>query len=243
VTGEAAAGRPAPRLSWRRELLHRVESFLFWSLIELIGRSCRVRVVAGEEHLERLRREGGATVIAFWHDRLFFTSHFVSRHLMRRGYPVTALISPSRDGELAARTSSRLGARVVGGSSSRGGSEGVRRLLREAAAGRGLAVVPDGPKGPARRAKPGAVTLARMARAPLVPLTWVCDRSWRLGSWDRLEIPTPFARVAVAVGAPREVPRAADDADLARQLADFEQAIADLDAAAAAALAQSASRR
>jgi lysophospholipid acyltransferase (LPLAT)-like uncharacterized protein len=239
VTGQAAAGQ---RLPWRRELLHRLESFAFWSLVVLIGRSCRVRVVAGEEHLERLRREGGAAVVAHWHDRLFFASYFVSRHLIRRGYPITALISPSRDGELGARTASRLGGRVVRGSSSRGASEGVRGLLRAAAAGNGLLVVPDGPKGPARRAKPGVAAVARMARAPLVPLTWVCDRSWRLGSWDRMEVPKPFARVAVAVGAPREVPRAADDAELARQLAAFEDSIAALDAAAAAALDQSAKR-
>lgn len=239
MSGEAAARQ---RFPWRRELLHRVESFAFWSLVVLVGRSCRVRVVAGEEHLERLRREEGASVIAFWHDRLFFASYFVSRQLIRRGYPITALISPSRDGELAARTASRLGGRVVRGSSSRGASEGVRGLLRAAAAGSGLLVVPDGPKGPARRAKPGVAALARMARAPLVPLTWVCDRSWRLGSWDRLEVPKPFARVAVAVGAPREVPRAGDDAELARQLAAFEESIAALDAAAAAALDQSAKR-
>lgn len=240
MSGESAASGPAPRPSRRRELLHRVESFLFWALVGAIGRSCRVRVVAGEEHLERLRREGGVALIAFWHDRLFFASHFVSRHLIRRGYPVTALISPSRDGELGARTAVRLGAGVVRGSSSRGAREGVRGLLRAAAGGRGLVVVPDGPKGPARRAKPGVATLARMARAPLVPLTWVCDRSWRLGSWDRLEIPKPFARVAVAIGAPREVPRAATEADLARQLAAFEEAIAALDATATAALDQSA---
>lgn len=235
-----AAGRQAPEPSLRRELLHRAGSFLFWSLVVLIGRWCRVRVVAGEEHLEWLRREGGVSVIAFWHDRALFASHFLSRRLVRRGYPLTVLVSPSRDGELAARTAMRLGARVVRGSSSRGGREGMRRLLREAAAGRGLVLVPDGPKGPPRRAKPGVATLARLVRAPVVPITWVCDRSWRLGSWDRLEIPKPFARVAVAVGPPLEVPRTAGDAggdaELARQLAALEESIAALDATAAAAL-------
>jgi lysophospholipid acyltransferase (LPLAT)-like uncharacterized protein len=232
-----AAGRQAPGPTLRRELVHRVASFLFWSLVVLIGRWCRVRVVAGEEHLEWLRREGGVSVIAFWHDRALFASHFLSRRLVRRGYPLTVLVSPSRDGELAARTAMRLGARVVRGSSSRGGREGMRRLLREAADGRrGLVMVPDGPKGPPRRAKPGVATLARLVRAPVVPITWVCDRSWRLGSWDRLEIPKPFARVAVAVGPPQAVPRAGGDAELARQLAALEESIAALDATAAAAL-------
>jgi lysophospholipid acyltransferase (LPLAT)-like uncharacterized protein len=239
VSAEGAA--PAAgggRLPLGRELLHRLESFLFWALIQLVGRSCRVRVVAGEEHAERLRREGGTAVLALWHDRLVLGSYFVSRHLIRRGYPVTALVSPSRDGELAARTSMRLGARVVRGSSSRGAREGVRRLLREAAAGRGLVVIPDGPKGPRRVAKPGAVTVARLARAPVVAIGWAADRSWRLGSWDRLEIPKPFARVAVAVGAPIAVPREAGDEALARQTAALEAAFAALEEQATAALAR-----
>ena len=226
------------RLPRRRELLHRLEAFLFWALVALIGRSCRARLVAGEEHVERLLREGGSSVVAFWHDRLFFGSHWLSRHLIHRGYPLTALISASRDGELGARTARRLGARVVRGSSTRGGREGVRRLLREAAAGRGVVVVPDGPKGPARCAKPGAVTVARLARAPVVPFTWVADRSWRIGSWDRLEIPKPFTRVAVAVGAPLAVPREGGDEEVARQSAALEESLAALDATAAAALAR-----
>ncbi|HEX2162467.1 MAG TPA: DUF374 domain-containing protein, partial [Thermoanaerobaculia bacterium] len=138
--GPAAAG-DGERLPWRRELLHRVESLLFTGLIRAICGTCRVRVVAGGEHLARLREAGGVAVIAYWHDRLFLGSWLVSKRLIRRGYPVTALVSPSRDGELAARTAMRLGARVVRGSSSRGGSSGVRALLREAAAGRGLVVI------------------------------------------------------------------------------------------------------
>jgi lysophospholipid acyltransferase (LPLAT)-like uncharacterized protein len=80
------------------------------------------------------------------------------------------------------------------------------------------------------------VTLARLARAPLVPLTWAADRSWRLGSWDRLEIPKPFARVAVAVGAPQEVPRGGGEDEAERRLAALEESFAALDRAAAAAL-------
>ncbi|HUO87446.1 MAG TPA: lysophospholipid acyltransferase family protein [Thermoanaerobaculia bacterium] len=242
MSGEAAA-EARPRSAGRRELLHRVESFLFWSLVLLAGRWCRVRVAVGEEHLANLRSAGGHHVLVFWHDRLFFASWFVSRQLIHRGFPLTVLVSPSRDGELAARTARRLGAEVVRGSSSRGAREGLRQLLRAASTGRGVAVVPDGPKGPARRAKPGAVAVARLAGAPLVPLTWVADRSWRLGSWDRLEIPKPFARVAVAVGAPRLVGRGGGDEAAARELVTLEESIAALDATAAASLAQGASRR
>lgn len=238
---EAASAGAAP---WREELAQRAGSFLIWALVALVARTCRVRVVAGGEHLDRLCRAGGASVIAFWHDRLFFASPFLSRWLIGRGYPLSVLISPSRDGELGAGVGVRLGARVVRGSSSRGGREAVRGMLREAAEGRGLVVVPDGPKGPARRAKPGVLTLARLARAPLVPLAWAADRSWRLGTWDRMEIPKPFARVAVAVGTPVEVPRGeareaardGGDVDADPRLAALEASLAALDRTAAAAL-------
>jgi lysophospholipid acyltransferase (LPLAT)-like uncharacterized protein len=226
----------AARLPWREELAQRIGSFLVWALVRLLGSTCRVRIAAGGEHLERLTRDGGGSVVAFWHDRLVFASHFLSRQVIHRGYPLIVLISPSRDGELAARAAMRLGAQVVRGSSSRGGSQGVRGMLREAGPDRGLAVVPDGPKGPPRRAKPGVVLLARLTRSPIVPVTWVADRSWRLRSWDRLEIPKPFARVAVAVGAPEEVPRGGGDEEADRRLAALEESLAALDRTAAAAL-------
>ena len=31
------------------------------------------------------------------------------------------------------------------------------------------------------------------------------QRAWRLGSWDRMLVPKPFARVRIAYGAPVEV--------------------------------------
>lgn len=237
-TVEPAGGAALP---WREELAQRAGSLLVWALVRLLGATCRMRIVAGGEHVERLVSHGGGSVVAFWHDRLVFASYFLSRRVIGRGYPLTVLISSSRDGELAARAAMRLGARVVRGSSSRGGSQGVRGMLRGAGTDRGLAVVPDGPKGPQRRAKPGVVVLARLTRSPIVPLTWVADRSWRLRSWDRMEVPKPFARVAVAVGEPLEVPREAwrdgGDDETDRRLAALEESLAALDRAAAAALA------
>jgi lysophospholipid acyltransferase (LPLAT)-like uncharacterized protein len=37
------------------------------------------------------------------------------------------------------------------------------------------------------------------------------SRSWTMRSWDRTQIPKPFSTVAVAIGAPLDVPREADE--------------------------------
>ena len=46
-----------------------------------------------------------------------------------------------------------------------------------------------------------------MAGAAILPMGFAARKSWIIGSWDRLIIPRPFSRVAVAVGEPVTVPR------------------------------------
>ena len=127
---------------------------------------------------------------------------------VRRGYPLVLVASRSRDGELVARFARAHGVGSVRGSSSRGGravlSGSYRALVEDRTA---PILIPDGPRGPAYELKPGAVALSQMAGAAILPLGFAARRSWIVGSWDRLIIPRPFTRIAVAVGEPVAVPR------------------------------------
>jgi hypothetical protein len=84
-------------------------------------------------------------------------------------------------------------------------------MVREIRAGRSTAFTLDGPRGPALEAQPGAVWLASATGAPLLPAHAEAERSWALKSWDRTQIPRPFSRVAVVIGAPLPVPRRLSD--------------------------------
>ena len=55
---------------------------------------------------------------------------------------------------------------------------------------------------------PGALIAAQRAGAPIVGVVAPIDRSWQLRSWDRFEIPKPFARITVAYSDPTPVPGA-----------------------------------
>ena len=57
---------------------------------------------------------------------------------------------------------------------------------------------------------------------------------WSLKSWDRTQIPRPFSTVALAVGAPIEVPVDADEATLEAKRVELEQALFALERRAAA---------
>ncbi len=125
------------------------------------------------------------------------------------------MISRSRDGDVASRIVERLGFRVVRGSSSRGGSEGLREMIEAAEEGHSLALTVDGPRGPARKCKPGAVRIAQRAKVAIVPTVAIPVRARAVDSWDRFLIPAPGSRIFVTYGEPIRVLTDGSPEDLA----------------------------
>ena len=82
-------------------------------------------------------------------------------------------------------------------------SREMARLGREGAS---LVVSPDGPVGPYRRAKPGALIVARESGLPLQPWAVAARPVIRLrGRWDRHIVPLPFCRLRVEEAEPIQV--------------------------------------
>ncbi len=75
-------------------------------------------------------------------------------------------------------------------------------LARLARDGYSLGVTPDGPFGPARIAKPGALLVARSAGLPVIALAPGARPAVRLRRWDRHIVPVPFGSVWVVQGEP-----------------------------------------
>jgi lysophospholipid acyltransferase (LPLAT)-like uncharacterized protein len=100
-----------------------------------------------------------------------------------------------------------LGMGVVYGSSTRGGIEAVRQIIRDVSGHRHLAITPDGPRGPRRVVQSGAIYLAAKTGMQLVPVAVGCQKPWRLRSWDRFAIPKPTFRAKVITGQPMTVPK------------------------------------
>lgn len=165
----------------------------------------------------------GKCVLAFWHGRLLGV---VMDNL---GCGAVSMASRSADGAVAAGALAALRLRAARGSSSSGGREAlqeVEEVLRGPAPFAGLTV--DGPRGPWRQVKPGALVLARRAGVPLVPVTFSCSRAALLRSWDRMVLPRPFSRVVVEYGERWEADRLAGDIDrLAVELAEQLDRMAD----------------
>lgn len=129
-------------------------------------------------------------VLVFWHGGMFPIWYRF------RGGRFSGLISASRDGEILSQYMEKtLGYRhVIRGSSSRGGSEALQQIVATLSQSSCL-ITPDGPRGPAERAKPGALIAARRTGRSIVAIGWSARRTIQLRSWDSMRIPWPFSRV------------------------------------------------
>jgi len=203
--------------SWRSSRLKRFEaaaiSVAGARLIAALGSTFRWRS-EGLQHFDAIVRSGRQPIMAFWHGRILPSTYFF------RNRGIVVIISENFDGEWIAGIIERFGFRTARGSTSRGGRRALLQLTREVAGGRPAGFAVDGPRGPARVAQPGAVWLAKATGNPVLPFHFEADRFWTMNSWDRTQIPKPFATIALAVGEPFEV--SGDSTDDGLEIARLE---------------------
>jgi lysophospholipid acyltransferase (LPLAT)-like uncharacterized protein len=185
-------------------------------LLRALGSSLRFEV-DGLDHLARIAASGRQPVLSFFHGRILPATYFF------RDRGIVVITSENFDGEWIAGIIERFGYGTARGSSSRGALRAMLQLKRDMAAGRPAGFTVDGPRGPNEHVQPGAVWLARTTGNPLVPFHPEAARAWTARSWDRTQVPKPFSRVAIAIGAPIEVPPAADDEEVERKRVELEQ--------------------
>jgi lysophospholipid acyltransferase (LPLAT)-like uncharacterized protein len=119
-----------------------------------------------------------------------------------------ALAGEHRDGEIVARAMQHLNWAMARGSTTRGATTALLRLLREDH--RCLNLTPDGPKGPRRIFSPGALFLASKLELPLVCVGYAYRRPWRMNNWDRFAVPKPYSQGRAVFGPPLRVPAKLD---------------------------------
>jgi lysophospholipid acyltransferase (LPLAT)-like uncharacterized protein len=196
---------------WRASRRKRIEaaaiSMVGYRLIAALGSTLRWKT-EGFEHFDAIAKAGHQPIMAFWHGRILPATY----HFRNRG--IVVITSSNFDGEWIAGIIERFGFGTSRGSTSRGGARALLQLSRDLSAGRPAGFTVDGPRGPARVSQPGAVWLAKASGHPVLPFHLEADRYWTLKSWDRTQIPKPFATVAISVGEPFYVPREATEQEI-----------------------------
>jgi len=192
---------------WKRQLSQFIALPLLKLIFFIIWRTCRIKKVIGKENFQHLQNKATAFIPVYWHQRHFFCARYLFKN-SQKGSKIGFLISPSADGDMAARLTESWGGIPIRGSTTRTGAKAMRDLY-EAVSKNGISpvITPDGPTGPAKIFKQGAIMLSQLSQVPVLPMAYAPSRAWKLKSWDQFLIPKPFARIVIAIGQPRQVPK------------------------------------
>ena len=178
------------RLAWLARLIGRVMA-LYLRLVAATARTSGLPVVQGQ------------VIFAIWHESnlVACTAAFRLRDTKR----VISFSTRGFRGIVMNTMLESMGSGVVALPEEGNRAEAARLALEMARIGReGLSLVVscDGPLGPYRVAKPGALIVARESGIPIQPWAVSIRPAWRLKSrWDRHLVPLPFCRMRVEEGA------------------------------------------
>jgi lysophospholipid acyltransferase (LPLAT)-like uncharacterized protein len=167
----------------------------------------------------------GQAIYACWHNRLALCLDayfdYAGPRVNTRG--LAAMVSASRDGAFLSAVLEGFRVQPVRGSSSRRGRQALLEMTRWAERGYDLAITPDGPRGPRYKVQPGIISLAQITGLPIIPFSNRLNWKLQIRSWDRFQIPLPFACCKVQARPPLRVPREADEAERERLRLQLEQ--------------------
>ena len=201
------ASNSSRRMTAGRRFVYAIGKPLLRFILFALTSTYRFQKVIGQETADRIVADKGrAYVPVLWHGHQLAGLYLI-RSWARRGFKPGFVISASVDGEVPADIARSWGAEVVRGSAKQSAGLALRDAVSVMKRGVSLVTMSDGPRGPKHEVKTGTVMMARMGNAPIVPIGCAAKPAWTMNTWDGFMIPLPFARVAMAVGEPIEVPR------------------------------------
>lgn len=148
--------------------------------------------ISGADALQEAAKQ--KLIIALWHDKLLLAP-LVRRALKHT--PLAVVVSNSRDGKLLAsfvNTFSNTTPIFVAADVRHGA---LLQMVDAIDEGKTILITPDGPRGPRHTVKPGIFFTQEKANAQIIAMHWQASKAWKLNTWDRMQIPKPFAHIEI----------------------------------------------
>ena len=155
-----------------------------------------------KKYVENLWKKNEAFILCFWHGRLLMMP--LSWNKKKK---INVLISAHPDGQLLSKTVEHFDIKTIIGSSSKGGSEAVRNIIKSLKSGISIGMTPDGPRGPRMKINSAIIKIASLTGSKIVPLAYSVKRKFFLNSWDKFLVALPFGKGCFVWGRPIKIKR------------------------------------
>ena len=141
-------------------------------------------------------------IFAMWH------CHQILTYGVENKEKLYTLISASNDGEIIARAAEKMGVKSVRGSTGRRGVAASLELIEKLNEGNNIAIMVDGPVGPAFKVKDGIVNIAKITKVPIIPCAWYSPQKSFISfnTWDKFKAPLGKCQTKALYGEPIYIP-------------------------------------
>ncbi len=180
---------------FKQNLLRKLGNLFLHSIVNVLCKTVKTTRINSSEVDELVYRKQNF-VLAFWHGTMLMPWY------LHKNQNFSALVSQSKDGAILANSLVKWGYKVERGSSHKGGKEALNTLLENSKQNYSVSITPDGPTGPPRVMKAGAIITAQRSGIPLVLCGVAYKKKYIFNSWDKFEVPKFFSKVVVKYSKP-----------------------------------------
>ena len=153
-----------------------------------------------KKYVENLWKKNESFILCFWHGRLLMMP--LSWNNKKK---INVLISAHSDGQLLSKTVKYFDIKTIIGSSSKGGSEAIRNIIKSLKSGISIGMTPDGPRGPRMKINSVIIKIASLTGNKIVPLSYSVKKKIFLNSWDKFLVALPFGKGCFIWGKPIKI--------------------------------------
>ena len=153
-----------------------------------------------KKYVENLWKKNESFILCFWHGRLLMMP--LSWNKKKK---INVLISTHSDGQLLSKTVKHFNIETITGSSSKGGSEAIRNIVKSLKSGISIGMTPDGPRGPRMKVNSAIIKIASLTGHKIVPLSYSVKKKFFLNSWDKFLVALPFGKGCFVWGKPIKI--------------------------------------
>ena len=152
----------------------------------------------GIQRIDEELASGKSIIIASWHGTLLTVFMGLAN---KNYYGMAGNHHP--EAEIISRVGKKLGWMVIRGSSTDGGKKAYEEMIKSLhKPGTVFAITPDGPQGPAKIPKAGAIRAAQKTGAIIIPAAGQSTKYWSFKNWDTFYLAKPFGKIVQLFGEP-----------------------------------------
>jgi hypothetical protein len=180
---------------------------IFSGYIKLIYLTSKKRFINNDVMMRRFK-DKQPIILASWHSRIMMSPIICTKAKeVNKTDKIAVLASKHGDGKFVGKIMEKFGAILISGSSrdgrksSRGiDMHGLKNIFRALKNNLGIAITPDGPRGPDRKVGGGVIKIASMSGVPIMPIAFGYSKLIELKTWDKFRVPLPFGTIICYVG-------------------------------------------